>query len=272
MSDKPNTDWEKFLTGSQDKSMTDSPVTSVKSKKTTAPVAESKRTTPETLEEKIARVMAGINIPKKGGATPATKPKSDQPGEKKVLSATSEAKIEEVRGTSQVEPLKSASSNGVMKDSTVKKEHVQSAQSSVMKEKTSTVVSTTSTTTTTTTSSQESNDLNVTKSNKTDLPSTVKADDKDRSDLSKPSQTKNNNRVKFSDEDMSVEPSTTVNCTKPVADETKDDEMSKNPLENSEGSTRSRGQDDDDEYGMYTCCICCVLVKKYMNEMFNVCM
>lgn len=63
MSEKSDKNWEKFLTGDNE-SATNSPETSP---------AESKQTQrPETLEEKIARVMAGINMPKKTGAGTST--------------------------------------------------------------------------------------------------------------------------------------------------------------------------------------------------------
>ena len=115
MSEKSDNNWEKFLIGAQDNdSVTNSPVTSVKPATTKntgePPFAETKRASnaPETLEEKIARVMAGINMPKKGGP-PAPKHKTSltlpaaQKSEDKVAVSSSPSTSEEMEDT---HPLK----------------------------------------------------------------------------------------------------------------------------------------------------------------------
>ena len=81
MSEKNGNNWEKFLTGDQDReSPSNSPVTSIKPSQTPASTtpAEAKKPAgaPETLEEKIARVMAGINMPKKTVTPSASKAKT----------------------------------------------------------------------------------------------------------------------------------------------------------------------------------------------------
>lgn len=83
MSEKTGNNWEKFLTGDNESdSARNSPVTGVKPVKEpeNAPTAETKPLQrSETLEEKIARVMAGINMPKKSvGASKSKKSAEDK--------------------------------------------------------------------------------------------------------------------------------------------------------------------------------------------------
>jgi len=108
MSEKNDNNWEKFLTGDQDKeSPSNSPVTTIKPAKMSEPVpsttpAEAKRSsnTPETLEEKIARVMAGINMPKKGSTPSVSKAKA-----KTTVAGKSEDKVSSV-GSSRSSSLR----------------------------------------------------------------------------------------------------------------------------------------------------------------------